>query len=50
MAIAPLSLISVLLHAWVGWRVVPALASVAAFPSKLGVTKLGVKTRGQGQN
>ncbi len=32
MAIAPLLLISLLLHAWVGWRVVPALADVAAFP------------------
>ncbi len=32
MAIAPLFLISVLMHAWVGWRVAPALASVAAFP------------------
>ena len=32
MAIARLFLISLLLHAWVGWRVVPALASVAAFP------------------
>ena len=32
MAIAPLLLISILLHAWVGWRVVPALADVAAFP------------------
>ena len=32
MAIAPLFLISALLHAWVGWRVAPALASVSAFP------------------
>jgi uncharacterized protein len=32
MAMAPLFLISVLLHAWVGWRVALALASVAAFP------------------
>lgn len=32
MAIVPLFLVSVLLHAWVGWRVAPALASVAAFP------------------
>ncbi len=32
MAIAPLFLISLLMHAWVGWRVAPALASFAAFP------------------
>ncbi len=32
MAIAPLFLISVLMHAWVGWRVAPALASVVAYP------------------
>ena len=32
MAITPLFLISALLHTWVGWRVVPALADVAAFP------------------
>ncbi len=33
MAIAPLFLISLLLHAWVGWRVAPALAGLAAFPA-----------------
>ena len=32
MAIAPLFLISTLLHAWVGWRVAPSLAAVSAFP------------------
>lgn len=32
MAIAPLLLISILLHTWVGWRVVPALADLAVFP------------------
>ena len=32
MAIAPLFLISVLLHAWVGWRVAPTLAGLAPFP------------------
>ena len=33
MPLIPLFLISALLHAWVGWRVVPALATVAAFPA-----------------
>ena len=32
MPLLPLLLISSLLHAWVGWRVAPALATVAAFP------------------
>ena len=32
MPIIPLFLISGLLHAWVGWRIAPALADVAAFP------------------
>ncbi len=32
MPIIPLFLISSLLHAWVGWRVAPALAGFAAFP------------------
>ena len=32
MPLLPLVLISALLHAWVGWRVAPALASVVAFP------------------
>jgi uncharacterized protein len=33
MAIAPLFLMSVLLHAWVAWRVVPALAGLTGFPA-----------------
>ncbi len=32
MPLVPLLLISSLLHAWVGWRIAPALASVAIFP------------------
>ena len=32
MPLLPLLLISALLHAWVGWRIAPALATVAAFP------------------
>ena len=32
MPIIPLFLISGLLHAWVGWRIAPALAGFAAFP------------------
>ena len=32
MPLVPLLLISSLLHAWVGWRIAPALATVAAFP------------------
>ena len=32
MPLVPLLLISSLLHAWVGWRIAPALAAVAAFP------------------
>jgi uncharacterized protein len=32
MPLLPLLLISAALHAWVGWRVAPALATVAAFP------------------
>lgn len=32
MAIAPLFLVSLLLHAWVGWRVAPALAGLAGSP------------------
>ncbi len=32
MPIIPLFLISSLLHAWVGWRIAPALAGFAAFP------------------
>ena len=32
MPVIPLFLISSLLHAWVGWRIAPALAGFAAFP------------------
>ncbi len=32
MPLVPLLLISSLLHAWVGWRIAPSLATVAAFP------------------
>ena len=32
MPLVPLLLISSLLHAWVGWRIAPALATVGAFP------------------
>ncbi len=32
MPLVPLLLISSLLHAWVGWRIAPALATVAGFP------------------
>ena len=32
MPLLPLLLISAALHTWVGWRIAPALAAVAAFP------------------
>ncbi len=32
MPLLPLLLLCAVLHTWVGWRIAPALASVAAFP------------------